>query len=421
MNNEQPTSSISETSKITIGQKYQCTTENMVGFILFNTETDFEMQLGPVGSENNIRKGTYTINEDKIVLTVKLDSNYMIMETGEPDPTFKEYEIRITIINNEELNYTTDFGATYTFKFGAVTADVNTATANNLLEEIYSKYPELKDKEQFIFGDENEHWLLDKNGKKIYFYDLASFETALEKSKNSVENSNNTSTDYPKTDSIGKKYVDIPKLQGLTEKQAVEKIKALNVPYQIKYQEDISKEEGIVLDQSYKTEVITNYKGEIVAAYSRSVLYEGETLYIFVNKIKERTITFDIHRTCLIENYIEQKLYEKGLSPYQGGTKYIEEEQKLKEDLKQNPLKLKVKANDKVIFTDNLTIEDLNVTNIYECKSSKVSYKSKRPPILTILVNDEVIRTVEEYEIENEFYSESGNTYFIGFKEHGAG
>lgn len=54
-------------------------------------------------------------------------------------------------------------------------------TAENLLDEIYAKYPELKDKEGIICTDGTDYWLLDENGKKVYFYDLESFEQAKEK------------------------------------------------------------------------------------------------------------------------------------------------------------------------------------------------------------------------------------------------
>lgn len=54
-------------------------------------------------------------------------------------------------------------------------------TSENLLDEIYAKYPELKDKEGIICTDGTDYWLLDENGKKVYFTDLESFEQAKEK------------------------------------------------------------------------------------------------------------------------------------------------------------------------------------------------------------------------------------------------
>ena len=57
----------------------------------------------------------------------------------------------------------------------------NTETTN-LLDEIYQKYPNLKDKEGIICTDNDSYWLLDKEGKKIYFQDLDSFEKAFEQS-----------------------------------------------------------------------------------------------------------------------------------------------------------------------------------------------------------------------------------------------
>jgi len=53
-------------------------------------------------------------------------------------------------------------------------------TSENLLDEIYAKYPELKNKEGIIGTDGTDYWLLDEEGKKVYFKDLESFEKAKE-------------------------------------------------------------------------------------------------------------------------------------------------------------------------------------------------------------------------------------------------
>lgn len=64
--------------------------------------------------------------------------------------------------------------------------DVTNEILNNLIEEIYVKYPELANTD-LICSDGDNYWLLDKEGKKVYFYDLSSFEIALEKCSQYVQ------------------------------------------------------------------------------------------------------------------------------------------------------------------------------------------------------------------------------------------
>lgn len=60
-------------------------------------------------------------------------------------------------------------------------------TSENLLDEIYAKYPELKDTEGIICTDGTEYWLLDENGDKVYFDSMESFEKAKEQCNLNVE------------------------------------------------------------------------------------------------------------------------------------------------------------------------------------------------------------------------------------------
>ena len=84
--------------------------------------------------------------------------------------------------------------------------NTNTAeTTNNqdLLETIYAKYPELKDKDGYICTNGEEYWILNEDGKKIYFDSLESFENATsitgnnsvketETANESIKDSNNS-------------------------------------------------------------------------------------------------------------------------------------------------------------------------------------------------------------------------------------
>ena len=406
--------------RVEIGKEYSYVLDDLAGSIRFNTDTDFILRAGISNSEGIIETGTYIISGNIIKLTVNYNSNNDYGDKEEnPNYVSVPYEMEMTILDDGNIEYKTEYGTYLYIKEG--TADTNN-NDNSLLDQIYSKYPDLKSKEGYICTDGEQYWILDNAGEKIYFTDMESFESALVKSYTSETNTNlkqlevnnitgnssnknNSSNNNVQSD---KGYIDIPKLAGLTEQQAISKVKELNIPYKISYQEDINKKEGIVLDQSYHDKIIRNYKGEIVAAYSQSRLYPGETLYIFVNKIKERTMILDIHRSCLIEKYV---LSKKGL--YVGVVDKID-----------SPLDLVVKANGKTIFNDKLTNDDLNI-NLYQCTTSEVKYTGKTPPKIEIVVNGEVFATYTAEEMSSRFYddtaNEKGEKWYIGFTEHGAG
>lgn len=70
-------------------------------------------------------------------------------------------------------------------------ANSEEATSENLLDEIYAKYPDLKDKEGIICTDGESYWLLDENGEKVYFDSMKSFEKAKEQCNLDVESLEN--------------------------------------------------------------------------------------------------------------------------------------------------------------------------------------------------------------------------------------
>lgn len=114
MDNEN-TNSEEETSQIEIGKNYECTSSGMVGYIQFTSETDFEMELGAIASENEIKKGTYKIQENIITLNITYDSNYDYMEYTESNEEFEPYTEEITIIKEDQLAYTNQYDVTFIF------------------------------------------------------------------------------------------------------------------------------------------------------------------------------------------------------------------------------------------------------------------------------------------------------------------
>lgn len=76
------------------------------------------------------------------------------------------------------------------------TIETTNTSTSNLLEQIYAKYPEYEGKERFICTNGEEYWLLDELGKKIYFSDMESFESALLQActSDNIDTNSNTTT-----------------------------------------------------------------------------------------------------------------------------------------------------------------------------------------------------------------------------------
>lgn len=372
--------------KIEIGKDYNIISDNKdtqtLGFIRFNTETDYIMEIGFEASEEFTKTGNYAIDQNNITLTVNYDSS-------EYEKTTTPYTEKINILEDDILEYTDRNGIVYKFSKNSTTD--NEEQKNSLLDEIYAKYPEYKNKENFICTNDSEYWLLDNNGNKIYFDSLETFESALEKCNTSTTTSSstteentsistntiNTTTYNTRSNQDEDKYVNISELIGKTEKEAVNIIKSQDIPYKIIYEEDIEQKDGVVLSKTY--------------------IYNHETLYIYVNQYKERTLKINLHRSCLAEQF--KKRTETTLS---------------------EPLNVIVKANDKIIFNEKLTNADLRESNTDDCKTSTISYTGKTPPKITILVNNKEFRTFDTSTTKYWFYYEN-TPHDLGFTEHGAG
>ena len=175
-NNEIGMEEKSTTNIIETGAEYRCTTTGMVGFIKFNTDKDFIMQTGAENSELFTKTGVYAEKENQIELTVNYNDELNNTTEEKKDIPYNEI---IKILDNGDLEYVNEYNVTLTFSKNENNTNAETIS-ENLLDEIYAKYPELKDKEGIICTDGMDYWLLDKNGNKVYFYDLESFEQAKE-------------------------------------------------------------------------------------------------------------------------------------------------------------------------------------------------------------------------------------------------
>lgn len=151
---------------------------NSPSYIKFTSETEFEMALGEENSVAWKKRGTYTRNGNILTLDVTYDSELEPSEYNGITEPFSPYQIKIRIKDTETLMFTESVDKTYIFR-STVNSEENTQNTNNFIEQIYNKYPAEKD--NICSNDYDEYWLLDKEGNKVYFYDLESFENALEK------------------------------------------------------------------------------------------------------------------------------------------------------------------------------------------------------------------------------------------------
>lgn len=175
-----------------IGKYYRYTSdrEREYSSILFNNNTGFTMKSGVVDSQEIIETGTYQIEDNKITFTINYN-NFLGDGEGISEEDGKiPYTKEMTILENGNIKYVTEY-ITYTYiKEGSnAENEIEESTINaNLLEIIYAKHPELKDKEGYICTNGKEYWLLDKQGKKIYFDSLESFDNATQLIANSNYN-----------------------------------------------------------------------------------------------------------------------------------------------------------------------------------------------------------------------------------------
>ena len=189
-----------EKAKIEIGTNYNCVEYGVTGYINFNTETSYVMNMTYDMSESVTYNGTYKIEGNIITLTV---TYYDMVE----DPsTFEPYTETMIILEDGTLKYTSSNGATYIFDKNLTLSEENGETAEtttrDLLEQIYAKYPSLEGTEGIVCTDGADYWLLDETGDKVYFTDLNSFEEALEQcnidvssvGSSTTENTNSSST-----------------------------------------------------------------------------------------------------------------------------------------------------------------------------------------------------------------------------------
>ncbi len=185
-----------ETSKIEIGTNYNCSTYGVTGYINFNSETTYVMNMTYDLSESVTYNGTYEIEENTITLTV---TYYNMIDDIEE---FEPYTETMEILSDGTLKYTSSNGDTYIFDKNITLSEDTTettttedTTSTDLLEQIYAKYPNLEGTEGIICTDYTDYWLLNENGNKVYFTDLNSFEEALEECNIDVNNiGNSTST-----------------------------------------------------------------------------------------------------------------------------------------------------------------------------------------------------------------------------------
>ena len=180
-----------KTSVIEIGTNYNCSTYGVTGYINFNTETSYVMNMVYDMSESVTYNGTYKIEGNTITLTV---TYYDMADNPE---TFEPYTETINILEDGTLKYTSN-GATYIFDKNITLKENNSTnteitTTGDLLEQIYAKYPSLESKEGIVCTDGIDYWLLDETGDKVYFTDLTSFEEALKECNINVNSIGNTS------------------------------------------------------------------------------------------------------------------------------------------------------------------------------------------------------------------------------------
>lgn len=272
-----------ETSKIEIGTNYNCSTYGVTGYINFNTETSFVMNMTYDMSESVTYNGTYKIEGDTITLTVTY------YDMAEDPETFEPYTETINILEDGTLKYTSSTGATYIFDknvtLSEASAEATETTTGDLLEQIYAKYPSLQGTEGIVCTDGTDYWLLDETGNKVYFTDLTSFESALLECNIDVNNiGSSTST-----------KIDMEQFVRELSYGSTSTVNNVNYARDGYRADYFYYDEDLTLDDFTKTEEGNNITYSITTTKTRSINYDFPmTLSITITKdniLKEIKIT----------------------------------------------------------------------------------------------------------------------------------
>lgn len=112
ISNKQEQEQGTENSKVELGVNYNVVSDGQevksVGFVRFNTNTDYIMELGDYASESFTTTGNYAINGNVMTLTVNYDSS-------EQEETTTPYTEKIEILDDGTLEYTNRNNITYSF------------------------------------------------------------------------------------------------------------------------------------------------------------------------------------------------------------------------------------------------------------------------------------------------------------------
>lgn len=176
--------------KVEIGITYNYTEDDYIATLDFNTDKDFIIRSGYSNSDETMEIGTYTIDNNIIKLIVNYNSNNDYGKDDNPNYVDTPYNLELTILDNGNIYNGT---ITYIKESNSDTEEIETNNnSNSLLDQIYTKYPEFKDKEGYICTDGEQYWLLDSEGKKVYFDSIQSFDEII----TNIEEANNTTIKF---------------------------------------------------------------------------------------------------------------------------------------------------------------------------------------------------------------------------------
>lgn len=168
----------------------------------------------------------------------------------------------------------------------------------DLLKEIYSKYPELENTEVIICTNGTDYWLLDTNGKKVYFESLTEFEEAYTKYYKNTEtdvknNSTTNNNDNYSYSNNNESYYNIDSSNNTNESSSIN-----NVNYKYTF----SANENVVFKETTSTSPVAyailkcQYCGNIITSeYITSSEYRK---YIFSETTKEYPQYLDASSYC---------------------------------------------------------------------------------------------------------------------------
>lgn len=231
--------------------------------------------------------------------------------------------------------------------------------------------------------------------------------------------------------SKGQEKAIVPNVEGKEKEEAIRLIEEANLKVQIIEETSKNVKEGYVVSQETNPDIEVSAGDTVIIHISTALeqskeeeqgtessnnssltsnnykqrssnnnYYTSDISNSNTEEKKEKTMNFILHKSCLIRSYTWSKTGLHNVTSIE------------------KPLNVVIKADDKTIFEDTFTSNDLSDPFREDCKTSQIKYTTKTvPKAITVFVNGEKFQEFT-YQIEYFFEQNTDEPYTLLFEEH---